>query len=289
MSQIRVQGRWIENISEWGGALGQNLPVVCSCSAYSFGAQVSLLLVWLLVGCSFSPSPSSAAVTPVPTPSPALASSARPVALVYRGPAGCQGCSEALAALLESSKWHFVVDYVGPNEALKLSATTLKMATLYAQPGGNGTVETAFATMREYTHIIRNFVKSGGRYLGTCMGGYLAGKTPGFKLLPGDTDEFITSPHTSVTTEADTTVNVLWRGQSHSMYFQDGPYFIVRRGARNVRVLATYTNGKIAALVAPYGKGKVGVSGPHPEATASWYAVYHLVDHDGHGADSVTI
>jgi glutamine amidotransferase-like uncharacterized protein len=69
------------------------------------------------------------------------------------------------------------------------------------------------------------------------------------------------------------------------MYFQDGPYFIVRRGASNVRVLATYTNGKVAALVAPYGKGKVGVSGPHPEATASWYAAYHLIDHDGHGAD----
>jgi hypothetical protein len=30
-----------------------------------------------------------------------------------------------------------------------------------------------------------------------------------------------------------------------------------------VIVLATYTNGEIAALVAPYGKGKVGVSGPH--------------------------
>ncbi len=50
-------------------------------------------------------------------------------------------------------------------------------------------------------------------------------------------------------------------------------------------VLATYTNGKIAALVAPYGKGKVGVSGPHPEATAEWYEASHLVNPEGMHAD----
>ena len=49
--------------------------------------------------------------------------------------------------------------------------------------------------------------------------------------------------------------------------------------------LATYTNGKIAALVAAYGKGKVGVSGPHPEATAEWYAAHHLVTPEGVNAD----
>jgi glutamine amidotransferase-like uncharacterized protein len=65
------------------------------------------------------------------------------------------------------------------------------------------------------------------------------------------------------------------------MYFQDGPAFLLDRGATDVIVLATYTNGKIAALVAPYGKGKVGVSGPHPEATAAWYEASHLVNPEG--------
>ncbi len=69
------------------------------------------------------------------------------------------------------------------------------------------------------------------------------------------------------------------------MYFQDGPYFLLDRGATGVRVLATYTNGKIAALVAPYGKGKVGVSGPHPEATIAWYEASHLVNPEGVHAD----
>jgi hypothetical protein len=113
------------------------------------------------------------------------------------------------------------------------------------------------------------------------MGGYLAGRTPGFQLLPGDTDQFIASRRASVKTEADTIVNVHWRGQLRSMYFQDGPFFLLDRGATDVIVLATYTSGKIAALVAPYGKGKVGVSGPHPEATAAWYEAANLVNPEG--------
>jgi glutamine amidotransferase-like uncharacterized protein len=66
------------------------------------------------------------------------------------------------------------------------------------------------------------------------------------------------------------------------MYFQDGPFFRLDRGSSGVTVvLATYTNGKIVALVALYRKGTVGVSGPHPEATAEWYAEAHLVNPEG--------
>jgi hypothetical protein len=36
-------------------------------------------------------------------------------------------------------------------------------------------------------------------------------------------------------------------------------------------VLATYSNGRAAALVAPFGAGAVGVVGPHPEASGDWY------------------
>jgi glutamine amidotransferase-like uncharacterized protein len=209
----------------------------------------------------------------------------RPLALVYRGPAGCPGCSEAVAELLHSSHWGFDVQYIGPDEQLLLSATTLRAATLYAQPGGSGELSQAYQQLRKHTHAIRNYVASGGRYLGICMGGYLAGKTPGFQLLPGDTDQFIASRGASVRTEADTVVNVNWREQPRPMYFQDGPSFRLDYGATDVLVLATYTNGKIAALVAPYGKGKVGVSGPHPEATTEWYDASHLVTPEGWNVD----
>ena len=209
----------------------------------------------------------------------------RPLALVYRGPAGGQGCSEAVAEMLASSQWHFDVQYVGPNERLALSAAALQTATLYAQPGGSGELTQAYQYVKQHAREIRSYVSTCGRYLGICMGGYLAGRTPGFQLLPGDTDQFISSRGASVRTEEDTIVNVRWRGRLHSMYFQDGPFFILDRHASGVIVLATYTNGKIAALVAPYGKGKVGVSGPHPEATAGWYEAYQLVNPEGVHAD----
>jgi glutamine amidotransferase-like uncharacterized protein len=199
-----------------------------------------------------------------------------PIALVYRGPAGCQRCSEAVALLLERSKWHFTVRYVGPNERLHLSATTLKSATIYAQPGGNGSLQTAYTFLEDDVHLIEQFVRSGGHYLGFCMGGYLAGATPGFHLLPGDSNEFVGSPGASVRMLADTTVRVYWRGQLRTLYFQDGPYFIIHTHKTKVTILARYTNDEIAALVAAYGKGAVGVVGPHPEATDTWYRVHHL-------------
>jgi hypothetical protein len=45
-----------------------------------------------------------------------------------------------------------------------------------------------------------------------------------------------------------------------------------------VEVLASYTNGLIAAAVAPCGSGRVGVLGPHPEAPSEWYQDYDLPD-----------
>jgi glutamine amidotransferase-like uncharacterized protein len=248
------------------------------------------LCTTLLTGCgeeetNHATQPGNATTSVAQRQGSAANPSARPIALIYRGPAGCAGCSEAAAALLQSSKWGFDVRYVGPNESLQLSDQTLKMATLYVQPGGDGTVEEAFAYLQDSAPAIRDFIASGGRYLGLCMGGYLAGSDPGFNIIPGDTDEFITTRQASVKTEADTVTPILWRNRQRYMYFQDGPYFILSQGASGVDTLATYTNGKIAALVSPYEKGKVGVVGPHPEATASWYNDYHLTDPDGLDTD----
>jgi glutamine amidotransferase-like uncharacterized protein len=133
--------------------------------------------------------------------------------------------------------------------------------------------------MRRDVPVLRNFVKNGGRLLGFCLGGYLLGTGPGFNLLSdvgGDTDEYITSPGASVTTEVNTIIQVNWRGKPRPMFFQDGNYFTFRNGTDGATVLATYSNGEVAAVVAPYGKGKVGGVGPHPEADASWYSAYNL-------------
>lgn len=191
-----------------------------------------------------------------------------PVAVVYRGPAAGRGCPEAIAALLDGSG--FAVSFVGPNEGRKLSGPSLESAALYAQPGGAG-LDEAYRHLRRHADDIRAFVHRGGRYLGVCLGAYLCGARPGFRLLPGDTDQYITSPGATVRTEADTTITVTWRGRRRTLFFQDGPHFLLEP-APGTTILATYDNGTIAAAVVPYGAGAVGIVGPHPEATEEWFA-----------------
>jgi glutamine amidotransferase-like uncharacterized protein len=192
------------------------------------------------------------------------------LALVYRGPAATSGCPEAVAAALERSGRGWDVRFVGPREDLDLEPGVLARAVLYAQPGG-GTLRRGYRRMRRRAPLIRDFVRSGGRYLGFCLGGYLAGETPGFGLLPGDADRWISSPGARPRSAGDAVVTVTWRGRARRVFFQDGPWFDLdpRRGP--AEVLATYPNGLPAAVVAPFGRGVVGVVGPHPEAPASWY------------------
>ncbi len=200
------------------------------------------------------------------------AATTRPLALVYRGPISCSGCSEAAASMLKNSPARFRIRYVGPKEKIKLTAAAFVGATVYVQPGGMQEISTANKLLgKSARKAIRNFVKSGGRYLGICMGGYLAGSGPGMGLLaPGNSYQYVGSKGAAAKTTADTVIPITFNGKKRMVFFQDGPYFTATQ-RKGEKVIARYTNGKIAALVTPYGKGRVGVIGPHPEATRSWY------------------
>ncbi|MGY1806357.1 BPL-N domain-containing protein [Blastococcus sp. SYSU D00669] len=193
-----------------------------------------------------------------------------PLALVYRGPASTPGCPEAVAAALRRSRWDLRVRFVGPGEQVQVTPAVLADARLYAQPGGGG-LRAAHRRVRRSTGAVRDFVRSGGGYLGFCLGGYLAGETPGFGLLPGDADRFISSPGARPDHAGDSLVTLTWNGRRREMFFQDGPWFDLDAERGPAEVLATYDNGLPAAVVAPFGAGAVGVVGPHPEASPDWY------------------
>ena len=195
-----------------------------------------------------------------------------PLAVVYRGPASCGGCSTAVAALLRKSPRRFRLRYIGPNEERRVTTKGLRGVALYAQPGGDGSVGRAeIALGGSATRAISNYVAGGGRYVGFCMGAYLAGSDPGMGLLsPGDTGGYIDTPGASVTSACDAVVPVMWRGTPRYQFAQDPPY-IVPSGVAGEEVLSRFTNDRINALVKPYGRGKVGVVGTHPEADRSWY------------------
>ncbi|MEV4544311.1 BPL-N domain-containing protein [Micromonospora echinaurantiaca] len=202
-----------------------------------------------------------------------------PLALVYRGPAACSGCAEAVAALLRGAPAGFRTEYCGPDEERPVSRGALAEAAVYAQPGG-GNVGPAWRRMRDYAEEIRGFVRSGGHYLGFCLGAYLAAADPGFGLIDGRVGRYIGTAGASVDSTDDTVVEVRWRGRARHMYFQDGPTFQLRPGAPG-SVLATYDTGAAAAVVTAYGAGRVGLVGPHPEADRSWYADVGLTNPDG--------
>ncbi|MFD2470590.1 BPL-N domain-containing protein [Amycolatopsis silviterrae] len=230
---------------------------------------LSVVLV-LAVGCS---QPKAGAEAPPRSAEP-------PLALVYNGPQGCDECGPAVAELLRRAPQHYRVEYVGPGTGKPLTAATLAEAQLYVQPGGGQDLDRTWQDLRGSADALRDWVRKGGSYLGLCFGGYLAGRDPGFGLLPGDTHGYAGSPGSTVPDDRDTVLEVSWRGKPRHMYFQDGPAFRLDDGA-DAAVLATYSNGAAAVVVAPYGKGRVGVSGPHPEADASWYEEKGLANPDG--------
>ncbi|WP_027341520.1 BPL-N domain-containing protein [Hamadaea tsunoensis] len=203
----------------------------------------------------------------------------QPLALIYRGPASCSGCSESVAALLRSSPTKFHTEYCGPGESRQISPGDLADATVYVQPGG-GEVSRAWRRLRDDSAYVRDFVDKGGTYLGFCLGAYLAAGEPGFGVLPGRVDQYISSPGASTDSDDDTVIPITWRGRQRNMYFQDGPSFRLNDGAP-ATVLATYNTGAPAAVVAAFGSGRVGVVGPHPEADQGWYRDAHLSNPDG--------
>ncbi|CAF0952595.1 unnamed protein product [Adineta steineri] len=208
-----------------------------------------------------------------------MTSVSQPIALIYRGPATTEDCPEAVAALLQDT---YQVIYVGPQEEVDVNETSLSTAKLYVQPGGDD-LEESWPHVCKYAPAIRKYVKNGGRYLGICLGAYLAGSEPGFDLLPGsgDTNQYITSKDAVVTSEIDTVVPLLWRQKLRHVYFQDGTRFDLDQTAAPTEILATYMNGEIAAAVQHFGKGRVGMIGPHPEADEEWYATHSLKNPDG--------
>lgn len=190
---------------------------------------------------------------------------------IYRGPAGCEDCSEAIGRAIAKLGRRYRIDYVGPGEAHDITPATLRHYALYVQPGGGQDLDGAAASLGpRRIAAIRGFVAQGGGYLGLCMGAYLAGASH-VGLIADDPDGEVARPGFAVSTIADAAVPVRWAGRVQPLYFQDGPYLRAHPDDRHYRTVATYQNGDVAAARYSYGRGAVVLSGPHPEADRSWY------------------
>ncbi|TGT72385.1 hypothetical protein EN804_36505, partial [Mesorhizobium sp. M8A.F.Ca.ET.161.01.1.1] len=90
------------------------------------------------------------------------ASADAPVIAVYRGDAGCPGCSEAVEQAIHRSRPDYHVVFVGPGEAVDVDSLATSRYRAYVQPGGGQDIDAAMAAVgEEGAAVIRRFVDAG--------------------------------------------------------------------------------------------------------------------------------
>ncbi len=190
---------------------------------------------------------------------------------VYRGPAACEDCSQTAKQAIERLGGHYQVDFVGAHERRDITANTLARYDVYVQPGGGQDIPGALRALGERrVTAIREFVRHGGRYLGLCMGAYLADAS-NIGLIDDDLDAEVGRPGFEADTIDDQAVDTWWHGRRNSVFYQDGPYFPAASASPGYQPIATYANGDVAAARYRFGHGRVLLTGPHPEADETWF------------------
>lgn len=189
---------------------------------------------------------------------------------VYRGAAGCKGCSEMVVNALRGVAMPLRIAYIGEHEKRKLNAQNLRQFDLYIQPGGGQDIPAAYDALGdEGARAVRDFVRSGKGYLGLCMGAYLADSN-WLGLIASPLDSEVGRPGSHIADEGDYTIAVTWDHRPETFYYQDGPYLVGQKQQDGFTPVAFYRNGDVAMARYVYGKGTVVLTGPHPEADERW-------------------
>lgn len=138
-------------------------------------------------------------------------------------------------------------------------------------PGGYGDAD-RFDRLLKWNHdAIVNFVRSGGLYLGICMGAYWAGRHY-FNILENvDVKQYYKRSTSCTKRPHPKAMPVEWLGQKERMYFYDGCCFV----GDGVDAVAHYSNGDNMAII----KNNIGLIGCHLESEKWWYDKRYLMPH----------
>ena len=138
-----------------------------------------------------------------------------------------------------------------------------------AVPGGIGDAESYQYLLGNHQVRISKFIRSGGKYLGICMGAYWAEKHYLNLLCDVRAEQYITRPGTDTRRPHAKAQTVLWKGQEEKMFFYDGCAFY-GSGLDHSEIHALYPNGDPMAII----QGRLGLIGCHPESEQHWYESY---------------
>ena len=135
-------------------------------------------------------------------------------------------------------------------------------------PGGIGDADTFKQLFKNNGSQVQQFIASGGRYLGICMGAYWAGSHYLNVLDSVDAVQYLKRPGTDTRRPHAKHISVTWRGQSDQMFWYDGCALVGDN--TKFETVATYVNGDAMAII----QNRIGLIGCHLEADRFWYDGY---------------
>jgi hypothetical protein len=138
-------------------------------------------------------------------------------------------------------------------------------------PGGFGDSDRYDTLMKWNADPVRKFLKSGGKFLGICMGAYWADRDYLNILDNVRVVQYIKQPNTDTRRPHPKAMSVQWLGKDERMYFYDGCAF----AGDSMNVVATYSNGNPMAII----QGRIGLIGCHLESEQWWYNKKYLQPH----------
>lgn len=218
----------------------------------------------------------------------ALAQALPKKALVYGGRGACE--EDCVTGAVEAARIAgFTPVIVYPNT---FHSSMLKDAAVWIQPGGTA-VTASKAMGSSMMKSIRAFVKDGGGYVGFCAGAFLATSqigtswTSGLGIALGSTKLYDADGYPTIEKMA---VKLNGANVSRRIYWEGGPYFkLSSADLKKAEVIATYSRTKqVGAIQNTYYKGRVSVTGAHPEAPKWWRDSSNLIDSDGLDYDVTT-
>ncbi len=197
-----------------------------------------------------------------------------PYILIYNGARAAQGGPEALAVAAQALGHR--VGYIADLAEL---LDALEGATAFAIGGTEDNTGGLLKALARVEKELKDYIAKGGRYLGICGGAYLASLGSDWPESQGGHEDdiglvavesFAFDPKNS----QPQIITVEWpKGKMRSIYYQYGPAFDPRalaEGLPNAEILARYQTGSVAAFAVDSGKGRIVLSGPHPEGVEDW-------------------
>ena len=138
---------------------------------------------------------------------------------------------------------------------------------IVAVPGGFGDASSFDRLFKANQNSVKEFVRTGGKYLGICMGAYWAGSYYLDLLDNVEPVQYITQPNTDTRRPHAKDINIVWQGHPNRMFFYDGCALV---GNGQFQTIATYANSDSMAII----QGNIGLIGCHPESEQFWYDSY---------------